>query len=124
MRINETVTLDSDLSYGQYQESMKNMIVSAGDESKDMTMEPVDESEKNEEVAKVSISEESLSLLNKMRDDVAEQNDDLEKKETIKVGEFIGNVDMVYDENTKDIGAQEAYVGPTMIEDKRVNFTI
>ena len=31
---------------------------------------------------------------------------------------------MVYDENTKDIGAQEAYVGPTMIEDKRVNFTI
>lgn len=124
MRINETVTLDSDLSYGQYQESMKNMIVSAGDESKDMTMEPVDESEKNEEVAKVSISEESLSLLNKMRDDVAEQNDDLEKKETIKVGEFIGNIDMVYDENTKDIGAQEAYVGPTMIEDKRVNFTI
>ncbi|MBO5087691.1 MAG: hypothetical protein J6C01_03365 [Lachnospiraceae bacterium] len=124
MRINETVTLDSDLSYGQYQESMKNMIVSAGDESKDMTMEPVDESEKNEEVAKVSISEESLSLLNKMRDDVAEQNDDLEKKETIKVGEFIGNVDMVYDENTKDIGAQEAYVGPTMIENKRVNFTI
>jgi len=124
MRINETVTLDSDLSYGQYQESMKNMIVSAGDESKDMTMEPVDESEKNEEVAKVSISEESLSLLNKMRDNVAEQNDDLEKKETIKVGEFIGNVDMVYDENTKDIGAQEAYVGPTMIEDKRVNFTI
>lgn len=124
MRINETVTLDSDLSYGQYQESMKNMIVSAGDESKDMTMEPVDESEKNEEVAKVSISEESLSLLNKMRDDVAEQNDDLEKKETIKVGEFIGNIDMVYDENTKDIGTQEAYVGPTMIEDKRVNFTI
>ena len=124
MRINETVTLDSDLNYGQYQESMKNMIVSAGDESKDMTMELVDESETNEEVAKVSISEESLSLLNKMRDDVAEQNDDLEKKETIKVGEFIGNVDMVYDENIKDIGAQEAYVGPTMIEDKRVNFTI
>ncbi len=129
MRINEGTTLDNDFSYGQYQENMKNMknmTVSAVGESKDVIMEAVEESEKDEmeEIAKVSISEESLSLLNKMRDDEEDMNEDLEKKETIKVGEFIGNIDMVYDENTKDIGAQEAYVGPTMIENKRVNFTV
>ncbi len=126
MRINEAATLDSDLGYGQYQENMKNMTVSAAEESKDVTIKPADESEdgESEEVAKVSISEESLSLLNQMRDDATEMKDDLEKKETIKVGEFIGSIDMVYDENTKNIGAQEAYVGPTMIENARVNFTV
>lgn len=126
MRINETTSLDGDSRYGQYQESMKNVTVSDADESKDVTTKPVDESEdvESEEVAKVSISEESLSLLNKMRDNATEKKEDLEKKETIKVGEFIGSIDMVYDENTKNIGAQEAYVGPTMIENKRVNFTV
>ncbi len=126
MRINETVSLDGDSRYGQYQESMKNMTVSDADESKDMTIKSADESEagESEEVAKVSISEESLSLLNKMRDDATDMKDDLEKKETIKVGEFIGSIDIVYDENTKNIGAQEAYLGPTMIENKRVNFIV
>lgn len=124
MRINEAAVLDSDSMYGQYQENMKNMTVSAADESKDVTVNPTEESEETEEVAKVSISEESLSLLNKMRDDAAEKNDDLEKKESIKVGEFIGSIDMVYDENTKNIGAKEPYLGPTMLEGVRVNFTV
>lgn len=126
MRINEGTTIDNDFSYGQYQDNMKNMTVSAVGESKDVTVEAVDGSvnDEMEEVAKVSISEESLSLLNKMRDDKVDLNEDLEKKETIKVGEFIGSVDIVYDENTKNIGAQEAYVGPTMIENSRVNFTV
>ncbi|MBE5943169.1 MAG: hypothetical protein E7264_11620 [Lachnospiraceae bacterium] len=124
MRINEAAVLDSDSMYGQYQENMKNMTVSAADESKDVTVNPTEESAETEEVAKVSISEESLSLLNKMRDDAAEKNDDLEKKESIKVGEFIGSIDMVYDENTKNIGAKEPYLGPTMIDNKRVNFMI
>ena len=124
MRINEAAVLDSDSMYGQYQENMKNMTVSAADESKDVTVNPTEESEETEEVAKVSISEESLSLLNKMRDDAAEKNDDLEKKESIKVGEFIGSIDMVYDENTKNIGVKEPYLGPTMIDNKRVNFMI
>lgn len=126
MRINEAATLDSALGYSQYQESMKNMTVSATNESKDVTMEHVDESEEDEaeEVVKVSISEKALSLLNKMRDDADEINDDLEKKKTIRVGEFIGNIDIVYDEDTKNVRAQEAYVGPTMIEIARVNFTV
>lgn len=124
MRINEAAVLDSDLMYGQYQENMKNMTVSAADESKDVTVNPTEESEETEEVAKVSISEESLSLLNKMKDDATEMNKNPEKKETIKVGEFIGSIDIVYDENTKNIGAQEPYLGPTMIDNKRVNFMI
>lgn len=121
MRINETTTLDNDLVYSQYQEGMKNRIVYGVEESKDVTSQVTDEPK---EATKLSISEESLSLLNQMKDDEAKLKEDFEKKKTIKVGEFIGSIDMVYDENTKNLGAQEAYLGPTIVENARVNFTI